>query len=122
MECAQVVFYDKQSAHFTQEEAREKLRKESYLNAGNWRESEQRIEKAKSYRQNVTDNLRQAEAELREAVGYLTTAEQVLGGSFLQVLERQEDQRRKAESGAVPNGQTDADPPQEPPRMSSRRR
>ena len=98
------------------------LRKESYLNAGNWRESEQRIEKAKSYRQNVTDNLRQAEAELREAVGYLTTAEQVLGGSFLQVLERQEDQRRKAESGTVPNGQTDANAPQEPPRMSSRRR
>ncbi|MBR3419856.1 MAG: plasmid recombination protein [Oscillospiraceae bacterium] len=122
VECAQIVFYDKQSARFTPEEARELLRKESYLNAGNWRESEQRIEKAKSYRQNVTDNLRQAEAELREAVGYLTTAEQVLGGSFLQVLERQEDQRRKAESGAVPNGQTDADAPQEPPRMSSRRK
>ena len=98
------------------------LRKESYLNAGNWRESEQRIEKARSYRQNVTDSLRQAEKELREAVGYLTTAEQVLGGSFLQVLERQEDQRRKAESGTVPNGQTDADTPQEPPRMSSRRK
>ena len=122
MECAQIVFYDKQSVRFTPEEAREMLRKESYLNAGNWRESEQRIEKAKSYRQNVTDNLRQAEAELCEAVGYLTTAEQVLGGSFLQVLERQEDQRRKAASGAVPNGQTDADAPQEPPRMSSRRR
>ena len=122
VECAQIVFYDKQSARFTPEEAREMLRKESYLNAGNWRESEQRIEKAKSYRQNVTDNMWQAEAELREAVGYLTTAEQVLGGSFLQVLERQEDQRRKAESGAVPNGQTDADAPQEPPRMSSRRR
>ena len=122
VECAQVVFYDKQSARFTPKEAREVLRKESYLNAGNWRESEQRIEKAKSYRQNVTDNLRQAEAELREAVGYLTTAEQVLGGSFLQVLERLEDQRRKAESGAVPNGQTDADAPREPPRMSSRRR
>ncbi len=122
VECAQIVFYNKQSARFTPEEAREMLRKESYLNAGNWRESEQRIEKAKSYRQNVTDNLRQAEAELREAVGYLTTAEQVLGGSFLQVLERQEDQRRKAESGAVPNGQTDADARQEPPRMSSRRK
>ena len=52
----------------------------------------------------------------------LTTAEQVLGGSFLQVLERQEDQRRKAESGAVPNGQMDADAPLESPRMSSRRR
>ena len=51
----------------------------------------------------------------------LTTAEQVLGGSFLQVLDRQEDQRRKAESGAVPNGQTDAEP-QEPPRMSSWRK
>ena len=46
----------------------------------------------------------------------------VLGGSFLQVLERQEDQRRNAESGAVPNGQTDADAPLEPPRMYSRRR
>ena len=122
VECAQVVFYDKQSARFTPEEAREMLRKESYLNAGNWRESEQRIEKAKSYRQNVTDSLRQAETKLRETVSYLTTAEQVLGGSFLQVLERQEDQRRKAESGAVPNGQTDVDAPQEPPRMSSRRR
>ena len=122
VECAQIVFYDKQSARFTPEEARELLRKESYLNAGNWRESEQRIENARSYRHHVTDSLQQAEAELREAVDYLTTAEQVLGGSFLQVLERQEDQRRKAESGAVPNGQIDADARQEPPRMSSRRR
>jgi hypothetical protein len=122
VECAQIVFYDKPSARFTPEEAREMLRKESHLNAGNWRESEQRIEKSKSYRKDVTDSLRQAEAELREAVGYLTTAEQVLGGSFLQVLERQEDQRRNAESGSVPNGQTDADAPQELPRMYSRRR
>ena len=122
VECAQIVFYDKQSAQFTPEEAREMLRKESYLNAGNWRESEQRIEKAKSYRQNLTDILRQAEKELREAGGYLTTAEQVLGGSFLQVLERQEDQRRKAESGAAPNGQTDADAPPERVQFTSRRR
>ena len=70
----------------------------------------------------MTDSLRQAETELREAVGYLTTAEQVLGGSFLQVLERQADQCRNAESGAVQNGQIDADAPQEPPRMYSRRR
>ena len=57
-----------------------------------------------------------------DAAEWLTAAEQVLGGSFLQVLERHEDQRRNAESGAVPNGQTDADAPQEPPRMYSQRR
>ena len=45
VECAQIVFHDKQSARFTPEEAREVLRKESYLNAGNWRELEHGLKK-----------------------------------------------------------------------------
>ncbi len=46
----------------------------------------------------------------------------VLGGSFLQTMVQQEMQRRNAESGDVPNGQVDADAPQEPPRYVPRRR
>ena len=93
----------------------------------NWREFEQRLENAKSYRQQTTDHIEHAEADLREAVDLLDTAEQVLGGTFLQNMAQQEMQLRQsandsAATGSVSDGQTDSDAPQEPPRYVPRRR
>ena len=46
--------------------------------------------------------LMQAEHELRDAADFLTTAEQVLGGTFLQEIGEAERQRREA--AVLPNG------------------
>jgi len=122
IECAHIVFHNQHSSRISQEQAREMLKEFSHLHAGNWRELEQRIENAKAYRKNTTGYMEQAETELREAVGWVETAEQVLGGSFLQTIAQKEMQRRNADSGEVPNGQADADAPTEQVRFVPRRR
>ena len=122
IECAHIVFHDQHSARFSQEQACEMLKEFPHLHSGNWRELEQRIENAKAYRQRTVSNMEQAETELREAVGWVETAEQVLGGSFLQTMAQKEMQRHNAGSGEVPNGQSDADAPPEQVRFVQRRR
>lgn len=57
-----------------------------------------------------------------EAIDMLETCELVLGGSFLQTMARKKLQRRNAENGTVPNGQTDTDTPPERVRFTPRRR
>lgn len=133
LECAHIVLHDQQPVRFSHGEAQAMLEKE-YPDGQKWncRELEQRLENAKTYRQHTTDCIVQAEAELREAVDWLDTAEQVLGGTFLQNMVQQEMQQRQSANGSVsddsaangsnPNGQTDADAPQEPPRYVPRRR
>ena len=122
IECAHIVFHDRHSDRFSLEQAREMLKEFPHLHAGNWRELEQRIENAKAYRQRTVSNMEQAETELREAVGWVETAEQVLGGSFLQTMAQKEMQRRNADSGEVPNGQTDVNAPPEHVPFVPRRR
>ena len=121
LECAQVLFCGKDSARFTPAQARERL-SGSPFSAGNWRELERKIENTKASRQYVAESLNKAETELREAIDLLETCDQVLGGSFLQTMAQKELQRRKAESGAVPNGQMDADAPPERVQFTRRRR
>ena len=108
LECVQVLFRGKDSARFTPAQARERLNG-SPFSAGNWRELERKIENTKASRQYVAESLNKAEAELRAAIDLLETCDQVLGGSFLQTMAQKELQRRNAETGAVPNGQADAE-------------
>ncbi len=121
LECAQVLFRGKESARFTPAQARERLNG-SPFSAGNWRELERKIENTKASRQYVAESLNKAEAELREAIDMLETCDQVLGGSFLQTMAQKELQQRNAETGAVPNGQADADAPPERVQFTRRRR
>lgn len=122
LECAQIVYQGKQSAWFTPGQAKARLEEYPQINGGTWHGLEHRLENTKASRQYTEDCLREAEAELKEAVDWLTTAEQVLDGSYLQVIARKEMQRRKADNGSVPNGQSNADAPQEVPQLVPRRR
>lgn len=121
LECAQVLFRGEDSARFTPAQARERLNG-SPFSAGNWRELERKIENTKASRQYVAKSLNKAEAELRAAIDLLETCDQVLGGSLLQTMAQKELQRRNAETGAVPNGQVDADAPPERVQFNRRRR
>ena len=121
LECAQVLFRGKDSTRFTLAQTRERLNG-SPFSAGNWRELERKIENTKASRQYVAESLNKAETELREAIDLLETCDQVLGGSFLQTMAQKELQRRNAETGAVPNGQMDADAPPERVQFTRRRR
>ena len=128
LECAHIVLHDQPPVRFSHGEAQAMLKKE-YPDGQKWncQEFEQRLENAKSYRQQTTDHIKQAEADLREAVDLLDTAEQVLGGTFLQNMAQQEMQLRQsangsAASGSLSDGQTDADALQEPHRYVPRRR
>ncbi len=123
LECAHIVLHDKPPVRFSYGEAQAMLEKE-YPDGQkwDWRELEQRLENAKTYRQHTTDCIVQAEAELREAVDWLDTAEQVLGGTFLQNMVQQERQLRQSENAPASDGQTDADAPQETTRYVTRRR
>ncbi len=121
LECAQVLFRGEDSARFTLAQARERLNGAPF-SAGNWRELERKIENTKASRQYVAESLNKAETELRAAIDLLETCDQVLGGSFLQTMAQKELQRRNAETGAVPNGQADADAPPERVQFTRRRR
>ena len=121
LECAQVLFRGEDSARFTPAQALERLNG-SPFSAGNWRELERKIENTKASRQYVAESLNKAEAELHEAIDLLETCDQVLGGSFLQTMAQKELQRRNAETGAVPNGQADADAPPERVQFTRRKR
>lgn len=122
LECAQVVFCGKQSPRFTPEQAKARLAECPRMTSYNWRDWEPHLESLRESRQYTTDCLQKAETELREAIDMLETCEQVLGGSFLQSMAQKELQRRNAETGAVPNGQTDADAPPERVQFTPQRR
>lgn len=122
LECARVVFCGKQSPRFTPEQAQDRLAECPRMTSYNWRDWEPHLESLRESRQYTADCLQKAEMELREAIDVLETCEQVLGGSFLQTMAQKELQRRNAETGAVPNGQTDADAPPERVQFTPRRR
>ena len=122
LECARVVFAGEHSPRFTPEQAKARLAECPRMMSYNWRDWEPHLESLKESRQYTADCLQKAETELREAIDMLETCEQVLGGSFLQTMAQKELQRRNAETGAVPNGQTDADAPPERVQFTRRRR
>ncbi len=122
LECARVVFAREHSPQFTPEQATARLAECPRMTSYNWRDWEPHLESLRESRQYTVDCLQKAETELREAIDMLETCEQVLGGSFLQTMAQKKLQRRNAETGAVPNGQTDADASPERVQFTRRRR
>jgi len=122
LKCARVEFCGKQSQRFTPEQAKARLAECPRMTSYNWRDWEPHLESLRESRQYTADCLQKAESELREAIDMLETCEHVLGGSFLQTIAQKEQQRRNAETGAVPNGQTDTDAPPERVQFTPRRR
>lgn len=98
----EILFEGKQSNVFTREQAEQALRQYQSINQNNYRNVEILIN-------NEIENVRKAESELnavhkqlKEASDILSTAEKVMGGTYVQSLVGEERERREA--NYLPNG------------------
>ena len=98
----EVLFAGKKSAIFSPEQAQLVLRDYPAIDADNWQNVDRLIEvQEKTVAQALAES-EQAEKDLREAAGLVTAMERITGGTYVQSLVADENDRRN--SNIIPNG------------------
>lgn len=98
----EIVFEGKRSEIFTLQQAEQTLRQYSNINQSNYRNIEILINKEKENVANAEAALTDEKKRLEESAAIFTTAEKVMGGTYVQSLVGAERERR--ESKYIPNG------------------
>ena len=98
----EVLFAGKRSAVFSPEQAQRILMEYPTINADNWKNVNLLIETQQKTVAQASAESEQADKELREAAGLVTAMERVTGGTYVQSLVAEENDRRN--SNIIPNG------------------
>ncbi len=98
----EVLFAGKRSAVFSPEQAQRILMEYPTINADNWKNVNLLIEAQQKTVAQASAESEQADKELREAAGLVTAMERITGGTYVQSLVAEENDRRN--SNIVPNG------------------
>lgn len=98
----EVLFAGKRSAVFSPEQAQRILMEYPTINADNWQNVDQLIEAQQKAAAQASAESEEAEKGLREAAGLVSAMERITGGTYVQSLVAEENDRRN--SNIVPNG------------------
>ena len=98
----EVLFAGKKSAIFSPEQAQLVLRDYPAIDADNWQNVDRLIEAQEKTVAQALAESEQAEKDLREATGLVTAMERITGGTYVQSLVADENDRRN--SNIIPNG------------------